>query len=61
MPYASGSVHPFDTDRKIFQYLARVKHLTRLKTCHFFSEAYCFSHQASLAPLVCVTKSGIPD
>jgi hypothetical protein len=36
-PYASGSVDPFGAVQKIFQYLARVKHVTRLGTRHFFA------------------------
>jgi hypothetical protein len=41
--YASDSIHPLGADQKFFQYLAGVKHLTRLGMCHFFSEDCHFS------------------
>jgi hypothetical protein len=40
--YVSSSIYPFDADREVARYLARVKHLTRLGTCYLFFETYHF-------------------
>jgi hypothetical protein len=40
--YVSGNVYPFDADREIDRYFARVKYLTRSGTLHLFFETYHF-------------------